>query len=69
MPRLISQGKPTLHRLSQNRTNLKKLLQVATADMQEAHMAHKEMCGKALKMMSEIERILDKFDSDSSDED
>ena len=32
-------------------------------------MAHKEMCGKAVKMMSEIERILDKFDSDSIDED
>ena len=62
-------GEANPHRLSQNRTNLKKLLQVATADMQEAHMAHKEMCGKAVKMMSEIERILDKFDSDSSDED
>ena len=36
---------------------------------QEGHIAHKEMCGKAVKMMSEIERILDKFDSDSSDED
>ena len=32
-------------------------------------MAHMEMCGKAVKMMSEIERMLDKFDSDSSDED
>ena len=62
-------GEANPHRLSQNRTNLKKLLQVATADMQEVHMAHKEMCGKAVKMMSEIERILDKFDSDSSDED
>ena len=32
-------------------------------------MAHKEMCGKAGKMMSEIERILDKFDSDMRDQD
>ena len=31
--------------------------------------ANMEMCGKAVKMMSKIERILDKFDSDSSDED
>ena len=31
--------------------------------------AHMELCGKAVKMMSKIERILDKFDSDSSDED
>ena len=31
-------------------------------------MAHMEMYGKAVKMMSKIERILDKFDSDSSDE-
>ena len=30
--------------------------------------ANMEMCGKAVKMMSKIERILDKFDSDSSDE-
>ena len=36
---------------------------------EEAHKAHTEMCGKAMKMMSKIERILDKFDSDSSDED
>lgn len=36
---------------------------------EEAHKAHTEMCGKAVKMMSKIERILDKFDSDSSDED
>ena len=36
---------------------------------EKAHKAHTEMCGKAVKMMSKIERILDKFDSDSSDED
>ena len=36
---------------------------------EEAHMAHMELCGKAVKMMSKKERILDKFDSDSSDED
>ena len=36
---------------------------------EEAHMAHMEMCGKAVKMMSKIKRILDKFDSDSSNED
>ena len=36
---------------------------------EEAHNAHTEMCGKAVKMMSKIERILDKFDSDSSDVD
>ena len=34
----------------------------------EAHKAHTEMCGKAVKMMSKIERILDKFNSESSDE-
>ena len=33
----------------------------------DAHKAHKEMCGKAMKMMSKIEKILDKFDSDSED--
>ena len=27
-----------------------------------------EMCGKAVKMMSKIECVLDRFDSDSSDE-
>ena len=27
-------------------------------------MAHMETCGKAVKMMSKIELILDKFDSD-----
>ena len=32
-------------------------------------MAHMEMCGEAVKMMSKIERILDKFDNESSDED
>ena len=32
-------------------------------------MEHMEMCGKAVKMMSKIEHILDKSDSDSSDED
>ena len=26
-------------------------------------MAHMEMCGKAVKMMSKIERILDEFDA------
>ena len=31
-------------------------------------MAHMETCGKAVKMMSKIERIPDKFDSDSSRE-
>ena len=31
--------------------------------------ANMEMCGKAVKMMSKIKRITDKFDSDSSDED
>ena len=36
---------------------------------EEAHKAHTEMCGKPMKMMNKIERILDKFDSDSSDED
>lgn len=35
---------------------------------EKAHKAHTEMCGKAVKMMSKIERMLDKFDSDSSDE-
>ena len=32
-------------------------------------MAHMEMCGKVVKIMSKIEHILDKFNSDSSDED
>ena len=32
-------------------------------------MVHMEMCGKAVKIMSKIERNVDKFDSDSSDED
>ena len=32
-------------------------------------MVHMEMCGKAVKMMSKIERNVDKFDSNSSDED
>ena len=32
-------------------------------------MAHMETCGKAVKMMSKLELILDKFDSDRSDED
>ena len=36
---------------------------------EEVHIAHMEMCAKAVKMMSKIERILDRFDSDSSDED
>ena len=36
---------------------------------EKAHKAHTEMCGKAVKMMSKIERILNKFDSDNSDED
>ena len=36
---------------------------------EEAHMAHMEMCGKAVKVMSKIECILDKFDSNRSDED
>ena len=31
--------------------------------------ANMEMCGKAVKMMSKIESILDKFDSHNSDED
>ena len=35
---------------------------------EEAHMAHMKMCVKVMKMMSKIERILDKFDIDSSDE-
>ena len=34
----------------------------------ETHKAHTEMCGKAVKMMSKIERMLDKFKSESSDE-
>ena len=36
---------------------------------EEAYMAHMEICGMAVKMMSKIERNVDKFDSDSSDED
>ena len=31
---------------------------------QEVHIVHTEMCGKAVKMMSKIERILDRFDCD-----
>ena len=34
-----------------------------------AQKAHTDMGGKAVKMMSKIEHILGKFDSDSSDED
>ena len=33
---------------------------------QSADKVHTEICGKAVKMMSKIEHILDKFDTDSS---
>ena len=36
---------------------------------EEAYKEHTEMCGKAVKMISKIERILDTFESDSSEED
>ena len=62
MPMLISQGKanPAPPELKQDNAEKK------CSRKEEANM---EMCGKAVKMMSKIERILDKFDSDSSDED
>ena len=47
----------------------KKCSRLRQRTSQEAHMANMEMCGKAVKMMSKIERNVDKFDSDSSDED
>ena len=34
--------------------------------LEQVHIAHMEMCGKAVKMISKIEGILDRFNSDSS---
>ena len=70
MPMLISQGKPTPHRLSQNRTNLKKSAPGSDSGHRRRttwptwRCVHFANSGKAVKMMSKIERILDKFDSD-----
>ena len=36
---------------------------------EEANKAHTQMCGKAVKLMSKLERILNKFDSNSIDDD
>ena len=52
-------------------TRIEKVLQEATADIGGGpHGAHGDVWkGCEFKMTSKIERILDKFDSDSSDED
>ena len=67
MPMLISQGEanPAPPEPKQDKAEKK----CSGKRQQASEKANMEMCGKAVKMMSKIERILDKFDSDSSDED
>ena len=71
IPILISQRKSFLHHLSrQNRTNPKKKpSKKRQRTGEEANKVHTQMCGKAVKLMSKLERILNKFDSDSIDDD
>ena len=67
MPMLISQGKANPAPPEPKQDNAEK--KCSRKRQQASEEANMEMCGKAVKMMSKIERILDKFDSDSSDED
>ena len=57
---LISQGEPTPQRLSQNRTNLRKSAPGNDSGRRMRPTLRTWRCGKAVKMMSKIESILDK---------
>ena len=70
MPMLLLQGEANPARPEPRQAKAKKKCsRKRQRTSEEAHMAHMEMYGKAVKVMSKIECILDKFDSNSSDED